>query len=243
MMHTHMSQEMKGENFDSKSRKCIMVGYGMVTKGYRLYDPTDRKILHSRDVQFNERSKDRGPNTQEVFDTDYRLIAEFSETSDTESNFDATQVTQPKVDEELNSEAPRRSTRQRKQPDFYGKEMSNVSEIAHSPTSYQEATEGPNKNHWEAAMKTEMMSLKENDVWDFVKLPADKKTVGSKWVYKIKTGEDGSIQRYKARLVAQGFTQKYGADFDETFCPVVRQESLRLFDGIISTTWPSSSSS
>ena len=106
--------------------------------------------------------------------------------------------------------------------------MSNVSKIAHSPTSYQEATEGPNKKHWEAAMKTEMMSLNKKHVWDLVKLPANKKTVGSKWVFKVKTGEDGSVQRYKARLVAQGFKQKYGADFDKTFCPVVQQESLHL---------------
>ena len=47
-------------------------------------------------------------------------------------------------------------------------------------------------------------------------------------MYKVKTGADGSVQRYKARLVAQGFTQQYGTYFDETFCPVVRQESLRL---------------
>ena len=176
-------------------------------------------------MQFNERAKERRPNTQEMFDTDYRLIAEFSESSDTENNFDATQ---PKVDQELNSEASWRSTRQKKQPDFYGKEMSDVSKIAHSPTSYQEATEGPNKKHWEAAMKTEMMSLNKKHVWDLVKLPANKKTVGSKWVFKVKTGEDGSVQRYKARLVAQGFKQKYGADFDKTFCPVVQQESLHL---------------
>ena len=77
-------------------------------------------------------------------------------------------------------------------------------------------------------METEMKSLKENEVWDLVKLPPGRKTVGSKWVYKKKTGVDGSVQRYKARLVAQGYTQKYGSDYDETFCPVVRQESLRL---------------
>ena len=77
-------------------------------------------------------------------------------------------------------------------------------------------------------METEMTSLRENHIWDLVKLPVGKKTVGSKWVYKVKTGADGSVQRYKARLVAQGFTQQYGIDFDETFCPVVRQESLQL---------------
>ena len=86
--------------------------------GCRLYDPTDRKILHSRDVQFNERAKERRPNTQEMFDTDYRLIAEFSESSDTENNFDATQ---PKVDQELNSEASWRSTRQKSSQIFMEK--------------------------------------------------------------------------------------------------------------------------
>ena len=65
-------------------------------------------------------------------------------------------------------------------------------------------------------MDTEMTSLRENHVWDLVNLPVGKKTIGSKWVYKVKTGADGSVQRYKARLVAQGFTQQYGTDFDET---------------------------
>ena len=65
-----------------------------------------------------------------------------------------------------------------------------------------------------------MKSLKENEVWEMVELPKDRKTVGSKWVYKLKSGPDGSIERYKARLVAQGFSQKYGTDYDETFCPL-----------------------
>jgi len=53
-----------------------------------------------------------------------------------------------------------------------------------------------------------------------------RKAVGSKWAYKIKTGADGMIECYKARLVAQGFSQKYSTDYDETFCPVVQLESV-----------------
>jgi hypothetical protein len=91
-----------------------------------------------------------------------------------------------------------------------------------------EAKTSPESIEWTQAMEAEMKSLKDNDVWELVKLPAGKKAVGSQWVYKVKTGPDGTRERYKARLVAQGFTQKFGSDYDQKFCPVVRQESLRV---------------
>ena len=72
-----------------------------------------------------------------------------------------------------------------------------------------------------------MKSLKDNKVWELTTLPPGKKAIGCKWVYKVKTNSDGSIERYKARLVAQWFNQKFGSDYDETFCPVIRLESLR----------------
>lgn len=77
-------------------------------------------------------------------------------------------------------------------------------------------------------MECEIQSLNSNNVWDAVPLPDRKKVVGSKWVYKVKKGSDGAAKRYKARLIAQGYTQQHGADYDETFNPVVRLESLRV---------------
>ena len=90
----------------------------------------------------------------------------------------------------------------------------------------------PIKTQWETAMELEMKSLSDNEVWELIELPKGRKTVGSKWVYKIKVDGDGYIECFKARLVAQGFTRTKGADYDETFSPVVRMESLRTVVGL-----------
>ena len=76
-------------------------------------------------------------------------------------------------------------------------------------------------------MKTEIESLKINDVWELVELPEDHKVIGSKWVFRVKTDADGKVETHKARLVAQGFSQTFGDDYDETFSPVARFESIR----------------
>ena len=123
----------------------------------------------------------------------------------------------------------RRSTSEKRRPQYYSQEQTNLS-LTEAPSTYREAVTSPKKAKWNTVMKTEMKYLQENQVWDLVELPKGRKTVGSKWVFKVKTGADGSVERYKAQLVAQGYTQKLGNDYDETFCPVVyvRHESIRV---------------
>ena len=94
-----------------------------------------------------------------------------------------------------------------------------------------EALASSDKEKWRIAMQKEMKSIQENDVWALVELPKGRKTVGSKWIFKHKLNAEGVVERYNARLVAQGFTQKFGQDYDETFCPVVRFESIRMLIG------------
>lgn len=72
-----------------------------------------------------------------------------------------------------------------------------------------------------------MDALQENGTWDVVKLPKGKKATACRWVYKIKQKSDGTIERYKVRLVAKGFTQRHGIDFHETFSPVVKFTTVR----------------
>ena len=76
-------------------------------------------------------------------------------------------------------------------------------------------------------MSEELQALEKAQTWELVTLPPGKTAVGCKWVYKIKTKSDGSIDRYKVRLVAKGFNQEYGIDYEETFAPVARLTSVR----------------
>ena len=77
-------------------------------------------------------------------------------------------------------------------------------------------------------MAEEFKSLNNHDVWEVVKHPEGCRTITSKWVYRIKYKSDGTVEHYKARLVARGFTQVFGVDYSETYTPVTRLESLRL---------------
>ncbi|XP_075489616.1 uncharacterized protein LOC142528449 [Primulina tabacum] len=81
---------------------------------------------------------------------------------------------------------------------------------------------------WVDAMHDELEQFVRNDVWDLVPRPDNVNVIGTKWIFKNKTDESGIVVRNKARLVAQGYTQIEGIDFDETFAPVARIESVRL---------------
>ncbi len=115
--------------------------------------------------------------------------------------------------------------RTRKPPDHYGEWVTITSTSIMEPKAAKDALSSPDKAEWKKAMEKVMESLYANNVWKLVELPKDRKTVGSKWVFKVKA--DGILERYKAHLVAQGFSQKFGSDYDETFSPVVRFESVR----------------
>jgi hypothetical protein len=84
------------------------------------------------------------------------------------------------------------------------------------------------------AMVEEYQSIMKNDVWEVVPRLEGKSVVTSKWLFKIKHAADGSIEKYKARFVAHGFSQKEGIDYDETFAPVARYTSIRTIISLAS---------
>lgn len=100
-----------------------------------------------------------------------------------------------------------------------------------NPDTYQfaDAYEHPTESgQWVDSIVDEFNSIEENEVWELVDLDKNTPTIGCRWVFKKKLRPNGSVSRYKSRLVARGFTQKKGVNFNETFAPVAKFASLRL---------------
>ena len=116
------------------------------------------------------------------------------------------------------------TTRQRKPPEKFSPDECNYTKSLTAekdePQSTKEALSGKNREKWKKALEEEYKSLMNNDTWELVPPPEDANIVGSKWVFKIKHDANGDVDRYKARLVAQGVSKTHGIDYEEVFSPV-----------------------
>ena len=111
-----------------------------------------------------------------------------------------------------------------------------MSACPQEPTSFSQAVQNL---LWREAMDKEIHALEKTSTWVLTSLPDVKRHIHCKWVYKVKLNPDGSVERYKARLVEKGYTQREGLDFLETFSPVAKTVSARVLIALASTKgWP-----
>ena len=100
------------------------------------------------------------------------------------------------------------------------------------PQSFKEAMSSPEAPYWKEAINDEVESILQNHTWELVDLPPGSKPLGYKWIFKKKMKADGSIDKYKARLVIKGYNQNEGFDYFDTYSPVTRISSIRMLIAI-----------
>ncbi|PKU72844.1 Retrovirus-related Pol polyprotein from transposon TNT 1-94 [Dendrobium catenatum] len=244
---------------EPRSIKCVFLGYPTGVKGYRLWDLSSPgvKTIISRDVIFNENrlyiseseNKDTTISSIENSDSnkDYYEF-EVEPPSNTLSFENPQQSTEPENEPEPVSEnnhdyllSRDRERRNIKPPSKYGYaeliEYALLSALEYEdsePISYKEAVSCKDSENWVKAMQDEYDSLIKNNTWILVNKKENQKVVSCKWIYKIKEGNTkNEPNRYKARLVARGYTQKEGIDYSEIFSPVVKHTSIRILMGLV----------
>ncbi|KAL8103772.1 hypothetical protein AgCh_028101 [Apium graveolens] len=240
--------DQKRKKLDDKGEKCIFTGYDKRSKAYRLYNPLTKKLIISRDVEFDEPDYWRwSEDERKVAGLFFNGDDDDGDNQNIEDDRDDDQTPPPSPNQQTPGSTPStggssssgRAPRKMRSLDNIYEATSPVQTsfdyflfclmVECDPVTFEEASE---ESKWNKSMNEEIGAIKKNDTWELTDLPEGHKAIGVKWVYKTKTNQDGEVEKYKARLVAKGYKQRYGIDYDEVFAPVARVDTIRLLTAI-----------
>ena len=211
-------KRLQSDKLTPKSDKCIFMGYPRETLGYYFYNREEGKVFVARHGVFlekeflNRKASGRTVRLEEIREPHGDVLVGDTVTPEL--------VREPVVE---STPVPRRSERLRNLHDCNVLFLEN-----NEPTTYAEAMESPNSELWLEAMRSELKSMDDNQVWNLVDLPDGVRAIECKWIFKKKTDMDGNVTVHKARLVAKGYRQVQGVDYDETYSPVAMPKSIRI---------------
>ncbi|GBM89945.1 Retrovirus-related Pol polyprotein from transposon TNT 1-94 [Araneus ventricosus] len=233
----------KRHKLQPKSKKGVFVGYSRNRKAYRICDIEERQIHETSDVVFDETKngyaqKELPKNTENYTQIEYIWSNPENQQTDEPTNQTVIQeqiegTVSTEINDDLttddeddgNQNISNRPVKNRRLPSRYEDyEVYAVSDA--TPETYEDAAVSQEKDKWKDAMDKEINSFEMHNLWEEVERPQNKKVVKSRWVYKIKKLDDEKL--YKARLVAVGCGQRQGIDFEESFSPVMKWDSLRI---------------
>ena len=237
--------------FDSKADESIFLGYSQSSKAYRVFNKRLKIVEESVHVSFDEScpkmvekgisvngtgaSLERILNDQDQKSNEAIIEKEKGEMDHVSSKEE--EDTQPT--NEINPPLEWKETKDHPIDNILGdisKGVTTRSKISNFCYHFTFVSQIEPKNpkealfdeHWFLAMQEELNQFKRNEVWDLVPPPRDHRIIGTKWVFRNKLDENRIIIRNKARLVAQGYNQEEGIDYEETYAPVSRLEAIRL---------------
>ena len=224
----HVAKE-KRNKLDAKSRKAIFVVYPAGTKGYTLLDISTGDFVRSRDVVFAEEDfhdfvNERSVNT-DLFYPDGRQSESAEEGNQPEPETLINQPMGETYEDRFMQEVQRLGPLgERKAPRRLIDECNtvNLTSDIDEPGTINEAWQGNFKRQWKEATDSEYQSLISNHTWELVPPPSNNNIVRNRWIFKVKRNSDGTVDVFKARLVAQGYSQTEGIEYDEVFSTVAR---------------------
>jgi len=220
--------EPKKRKLGERGIECIFIGYAEYSKAYRfmVIEPNEsitvNTVIESRDAIFDETRFSSIPKPNSPIPTTMTP-------NDNQRHGDIVEV--------------RRSKRIRKEkfsgPDFFfyliegtgdsiENEITYVYSIDLDPISFKEAMDSQDAPFWKEAVQDEMDSIMENNTWVLVDLPPGCEPITSKWIFKRKKRVDGTIERFKARLVIRDFNQRHGIDYFDTYALIARITTITV---------------
>ncbi|KAJ8481821.1 hypothetical protein ONZ51_g5747 [Trametes cubensis] len=247
----------KRSKLDPRSEAMHFVGIAPGSKAWLYYDPRSRRVGKSRNIVFAIQQSQAQPPESDDDDYLIRItpaplegekgpnVDKQSERASCEPSSGEVQPPAQASAEKTQMQAPeRRQLRAVKRINYktYGDTGEKVpldeahialaltlvgTESVHEPRNLREAQAQPEWPEWSRAMDQELAQLRQLKTFRLTDLPPGRSAIGCRWVYRLKRDSEGRIIRYKARLVAQGFSQVPGLDYFETFAPVIRMDSLR----------------
>ena len=235
---------------DSRSVKAKFIGYDVRSTAYILQEFDSKKVIKARNVIFRESEIQLFSAKETISLENPNLVSPNMDFDDDRSNDEDTKIPVQSGVGENNAATPDaqnqlevegdpgedevplpRGSRNRRPPEKYGLPYTfntTKEEDVQEPKSYNEAVNSPQVENWRKAMQTEYHSLMDNNTWTLVNEPEDQQVLPGKWVYKVKYGADGQVDKLKARYVAKGYAQVEGLDFFDTYAPTCKPETFRI---------------
>ncbi|CAI7761590.1 unnamed protein product [Closterium sp. NIES-53] len=222
MVVFQVPKEKRGK-LEASGRWGVHLGLAKDHKGWLIWDLTSQQLTVSTDVKFLESLYYKEWKQQQQKLPTTLLIIE-----DDEVQWPLRQVQVTISEEEIfgvteDGGEPEVEEQQQQQQD--------APPPVPEPKTLAEALSGPDAEKWKQSVKEEYDPLLENEMWELCELPPGKKAISSKLIFRHKYGPDGELTRYKSRLVAKGFQQTKGKDFDKIFAPVGKGTTLRVMLG------------
>lgn len=243
--YVHIDKELQSSKVDARALQGVYLGCCRTRRAHKIFVPSQGRIVKSRNVRFDEHL----PGWPEGASTLPPELLGMESDTDHSTEARSEDSASPLPLEERAEEGPRRSARLRSVApvDYHEPELPHVQGLCLAATdedsadsfahlytgrdertlTFAEVMHSPDSALWKSAIIRELTELGNLDTWELAVLPPGRKCVQHKWVFKRKPKPDGTVERYKARIVGKGFTQRAGVDYFDTFMSVIRPESVR----------------